>query len=133
MPQADIRPVSSVQSSQFQQLSVADASRARLVSLDVFRGIVIAGMILVTDPGTYSAVYPQLLHAQWNGMTATDTIFPSFLFIVGVAIPLSFASRWKRGSSGMTLARQVLRRSAILVALGILVNRLPDYDWRTLR
>ena len=133
MPQADTGAVSTVESAKFREWSVADVPGQRQISLDVFRGIVIAGMILVTDPGTYSAVYPQLLHAQWNGMTATDTIFPSFLFIVGVAIPLSFASRWKRRSSGMTLARQVLRRSAILVALGILVNGFPDYDWRTLR
>lgn len=133
MPQADTKAVSTAKATRFQEWPVADAFSARVVSLDVFRGVVIAAMILVTDPGTYSAVYPQLLHAQWNGMTATDTIFPSFLFIVGVAIPLSFASRWKRGSTNKMLAWQVLRRSAILIALGIAVNGFPDYDWQTLR
>lgn len=133
MPPADTKAVSTVDSAKFQEWSAADAFSPRLVSLDVFRGIITAGMILVTDPGTYSAVYPQLLHAPWNGMTATDTIFPSFLFIVGVAIPLSFACRWKRGNNGATLAWHVLRRSAILVALGIVVNGFPDYDWQTMR
>ncbi len=72
---------------------------SRLVSLDVFRGLTVAGMILVTDPGTYSAVYWPLLHAQWNGATPTDMIFPSFLVVVGIAMTFSFASRISRGSS----------------------------------
>lgn len=55
----------------------------RLVSLDVYRGLTVAGMILITDPGTYSAVYPPLLHASWNGWTPTDLIFPSFLLFPG--------------------------------------------------
>src|SRR5215831_7208585 len=67
--------------------------RQRLVSLDVFRGITIAAMILVNDPGNWSAVYPPLLHAEWNGWTPTDLVFPFFLFIMGVAMEFSFASR----------------------------------------
>jgi predicted acyltransferase len=108
-------------------------SARRLVSLDVFRGLIVAAMILVTDPGTYSAVYPQLLHAPWNGITATDTIFPSFLFIVGVSITLSFASRLRRGDSRSTLAWHVLRRSIVIFFLGLAVNGFPDYHWQTLR
>jgi hypothetical protein len=65
----------------------------RLVSLDVFRGMVIAGMILVTDPGTYSYVYSPLRHAEWMGATATDIIFPAFLFMAGLSISFSFASQ----------------------------------------
>jgi predicted acyltransferase len=103
------------------------------VSLDVFRGLIIAGMVLVTDPGSYSFVYPQLLHAQWNGATATDMIFPSFLFIVGVAITLSFASRLHRGSPRSTLAKHVCRRAAIIFVLGLAVNGFPDYHLHTLR
>jgi len=109
------------------------ASQSRLVSLDVFRGVIVAGMILVTDPGSYSFVYPQLLHAQWNGATATDMIFPSFLFIVGVAITLSFASRLQKGADRLELAIHVVRRSAIIFVLGLLVNGFPDYHLHTLR
>ena len=90
-------------------------------------------MILVTDPGTYAAVYPQLLHAPWMGATATDMIFPSFLFIVGVAITFSFASRIGRGADRTKLAWHVFRRSATLFLLGLAVNGFPDYHWHTLR
>ena len=106
---------------------------SRLVSLDLFRGLIIAGMVLVTDPGSYSFVYPQLLHAQWNGATATDMIFPSFLFIVGVAITLSFASRLQKGSLRSTLAKHVVRRAAIIFVIGLAVNGFPDYHLHTLR
>ncbi len=68
----------------------------RLVSLDVFRGITIAAMILGNNPGNWNAVYPPLLHAKWHGWTPTDLIFPFFLFIVGVAIVFSFAKRLQR-------------------------------------
>jgi predicted acyltransferase len=105
----------------------------RLVSLDVYRGLTVAGMILVTDPGTYSAVYWPLRHAEWNGATPTDMIFPSFLFIVGVAIPLSFATRISRGADRARLAGHVVLRSAVLFLIGLLVNGFPDYDLHTLR
>jgi predicted acyltransferase len=108
-------------------------TESRLVSLDVFRGLIIAGMVLVTDPGSYSFVYPQLLHAHWEGATATDMIFPSFLFIVGVAITLSFASRLEKGSPRSTLMKHVVRRSAIIFLIGLAVNGFPDYHLHTLR
>src|SRR5271169_4333037 len=76
----------------------------RLVSLDVYRGLTIAGMILVTDPGTYSAIYWPLRHAEWNEWTPTDMIFPSFLFISGVAMKFSFASRTARGETSGKIA-----------------------------
>ena len=105
----------------------------RLISLDVFRGLAVAGIILVTDPGTYSAVYWPLLHAQWNGATPTDMIFPGFLFAVGIAITLSFASRIDRGASRGRLAVHVLRRSAVIFVLGLIVNGFPDYNLHTIR
>jgi len=105
----------------------------RLVSLDVLRGLAVAGMILVTDPGTYSAVYRPLLHAQWNGPTPTDMIFPAFLFAVGVAITLSFASRIERGDDRLILARHVVLRSLVIFFLGLALNGFPDYDLHTLR
>src|ERR1700684_1659880 len=105
----------------------------RLTSLDAFRGFIIAGMILVTDPGTYSFVYKPLLHAQWENPTATDMIFPSFLVIVGIAITLSFASRLQRGSTRAEPLRHVLQRSAIIFLLGLILNGFPDYNLHTLR
>jgi predicted acyltransferase len=106
---------------------------ARLMSLDVLRGLTIAGMILVTDPGTYSAVYWPLLHAQWNGATPTDMIFPCFLFMSGVATTLSFAARIERGADRGTLARHIVVRCVVLFVIGLLVNGFPDYDLHTVR
>lgn len=109
------------------------AGGARLVSLDVLRGLAVAGMILVTDPGTYSAVYPPLLHSPWNGATATDMIFPAFLFSVGVAITLSFRSRVLKGESRGSLAKHVVIRSVIMFFVGLALNGFPDYDFHTIR
>ena len=77
----------------------------RLVSLDVFRGMTVAGMLLVNNPGTWSAIYPPLEHAAWNGWTPTDLIFPFFLFIVGITTELSLRARRARGDDDR-LARQ---------------------------
>jgi predicted acyltransferase len=105
----------------------------RLFSLDVFRGLTIAGMILVTDPGTYSATYHQLRHGAWTGATVTDMIFPAFLFIVGVSITLSFALRLERGADRRHLAWHILRRAIVLFVLGLALNGFPDYALHTLR
>jgi predicted acyltransferase len=70
---------------------------ARLMSLDVFRRAIIAAMILVNNPGDWSAIYGPLDHAEWHGWTFTDLIFPFFIWIVGVAIPLSTARRLEQG------------------------------------
>lgn len=105
----------------------------RLVSLDVFRGLTIAGMILVNDPGSWSHIYPPLEHAEWNGWTPTDLIFPFFLFIVGASMTLSFPARFARGFTRRALAIHVLRRSALIFALGLFLNGFPDFDFRTIR
>jgi predicted acyltransferase len=99
----------------------------RLQSLDFFRGITIAAMILVNDPGDYEASYWPLRHANWNGWTPTDLVFPFFLFIVGVAMVFSFTSRLERGHTRWQLMQHVLRRGAILFALGIFVNGFPNH------
>lgn len=99
----------------------------RLLSLDVLRGIVIAGMILVTDPGTYLHVYPQLSHAKCNGPTLTDLIFPCFLVMVGVSVTLSLSTRLLPGATFREIAVRVVRRSIFLILLGLLVNGFPDY------
>jgi predicted acyltransferase len=119
-----------------EQTSLATAKTVqanRLVSLDVFRGIVIAGMILVTDPGTYNYVYSPLRHADWMGATTTDMIFPAFLFMAGLSISFSFASQIKRGASRMMLVQRLLRRSLVLFTLGLVLNGFPDYHLHTLR
>ena len=72
------------------------APRERLLSLDVFRGLTIAGMLLVNDPGSWEHIYPPLEHAAWNGWTPTDLIFPFFLFIVGITTHLSLSARRAR-------------------------------------
>ena len=96
----------------------------RLVSLDIFRGIVIAFMILVNDPGDGPASYWPLKHAEWNGWTPTDLVFPSFVFIVGVAMAFSFRSRLERGQSRSTLLKHVLWRGAVLFTIGLMLNGL---------
>src|SRR5688572_25186057 len=72
-------------------------TRERLLSLDVFRGLTVAAMLLVNDPGSWSAIFPPLGHAQWHGWTPTDLIFPFFLFIVGITTHLSLSARRARG------------------------------------
>jgi len=105
---------------------------ARLLSLDALRGITVAAMVLVNNPGTWRAVYPPLRHADWHGWTPTDLVFPFFLFIVGVSIPLSLGPRAGEGQDRPVLAR-VLRRSAVIFLLGMVLNGFPWFDWATLR
>jgi predicted acyltransferase len=109
----------------------------RLLSLDVMRGLTIAAMILVTDPGTYSAVFPPLLHAAWQGATLTDMIFPAFLFMVGISIVFSTHARLfpraGRGATRWQLIAHILRRAILLIVLGLLVNGFPAYDLHHLR
>jgi predicted acyltransferase len=111
----------------------AAARPPRMVSLDVFRGATIAAMILVNDPGSWSHVYAPLDHAEWNGWTPTDLIFPFFLFIVGVSLTLSFASRIARGVSRGKLAIHVVRRSALIFAIGLFLNGFPEFDLSSIR
>lgn len=106
---------------------------SRLRSLDAFRGFTIAAMILVNNPGSWSHVFPALLHAPWHGWTLTDLIFPFFLFIVGVAIPFSTEKRMDRGASRPRLLAQMLRRSAILIGLGLFLAAFPFFDLGSLR
>src|SRR5881394_2875033 len=105
----------------------------RLVSLDVFRGLTIAGMVLVNNPGTWSHIYWPLEHAEWNGWTPTDLIFPFFLFIVGVAIPLAFGKRIERGDARRSLFIKVLYRSVIIFLLGEFLAGFPYFNFATIR
>jgi predicted acyltransferase len=103
--------------------------RERLLSLDVFRGMTIAGMLLVNNPGTWSAIYPPLEHAAWHGWTPTDLIFPFFLFIVGITTHLSLEARRARGDDEGALIRQVIRRGLLIFLAGLLVNGFPYFTW----
>jgi predicted acyltransferase len=105
----------------------------RIVSLDVFRGLTIAGMVLVNNPGTWSNIYWPLEHAQWHGWTPTDLVFPFFLLIAGVSIPLAFANRLERGGSRRDLHLKVIKRTLIIFALGLFLNGFPFFNLGELR
>jgi predicted acyltransferase len=109
------------------------AANDRLISLDVFRGITIAGMVLVNNPGSWSSIYWPLEHAEWHGWTPTDLIFPFFLFIVGVAIPLAFGRRLESGDSRRALYLKIVKRTLIIFALGIFLAGFPYFQLATIR
>lgn len=90
-------------------------------------------MVLVNNPGTWRAVYPPLRHADWHGWTPTDLIFPFFLFIVGVAIPLALGRRLGQGEGRPGVVAKVLRRSVIIFGLGLVLHAIPELDLATLR
>lgn len=105
-------------------LAAPAATATRLISLDVFRGATMAAMVVVNNPGDWGNVYWPLLHAEWNGWTPTDLIFPFFLFIVGVSITLSRKS---------TSWGAIVRRSALIIGLGLFLAGYPRFDvtrWR---
>jgi predicted acyltransferase len=105
----------------------------RLVSLDAFRGATIALMVLVNDAGDGNYAYAPLRHAEWHGWTLTDAVFPSFLWIVGVALTLALAKRSASGASRSQLILQALKRAAILFALGLFIYAYPHFDLGTQR
>lgn len=109
------------------------AAGERLQSLDVFRGITIAAMLLVNNPGTAKFGYRVLQHADWNGCQPPDFIFPFFLFIVGVAITYSLAKPQNLGASRRALLIKIGRRTLIIFGIGMLLNLLPYFDWEVTR
>jgi predicted acyltransferase len=105
----------------------------RLASLDAFRGFAIAAMVLVNNPGDWGSLYPPLAHAAWHGWTFTDTVFPFFLFIVGVSMTISLDARAAAGAGRAALLRGLARRAAVIFAVGLLLNAVPRFDLDTLR
>lgn len=105
----------------------------RLISLDVLRGITIAGMILVNDPGSWEYVYSPLRHAEWHGCTPTDLVFPFFLFMVGISVTLALGKRIASGTETSGLVIKIIKRSAIIFLIGMLLNGFPYYDLSAIR
>jgi len=105
----------------------------RLISLDAFRGFTIAGMVLVNNPGDWGHLYSQLAHAEWNGWTFTDWIFPFFLFICGVSMTFSLGRRAAAGDDKGVLLRQLFKRAAIIFFIGLTLNFIPNFNLETLR
>jgi predicted acyltransferase len=108
--------------------SAPQLARTRLASLDVFRGATIASMMLVNNPGDGEHVYTPLEHAAWHGWTFTDTVFPFFLWIAGLAMTLSTARRVDRGEDRGKLLLHILRRAAMIFVIGLLLNGFPYYN-----
>jgi predicted acyltransferase len=115
------------------RIDAAETKSERLLSLDVFRGITIAGMVLVNNQGDWGQVYPMLEHAPWNGFTPTDAVFPFFLFIVGLTTTLSLTKRKERGDSSGKLLLQIFRRSVLLILLGMIKDNYPFFDFPALQ
>ncbi len=105
----------------------------RMVSLDAFRGATMALMVLVNTPGDGGHVYAPLEHSEWNGWTPTDVVFPSFAWIIGVAMSIVLARRLAAGVPRAKIFAQAFRRAAILYVLGLIVYAYPNFDLSTQR
>jgi predicted acyltransferase len=110
----------------------APAPTKRLLSLDVLRGITIAFMIMVNNNGGPGA-WGFMNHAVWNGLTPTDLVFPTFVFVMGASIVFAFESRLARGATRAQLARHTAQRAVILLVLGWVVNNFPFFHWQGMR
>jgi predicted acyltransferase len=120
---------------QFENKAANTNSSGRLLCLDIFRGLAVAGMILVDNPGSDEKVYWPIAHAEWNGWTPADFIFPSFLFLMGISLVFSFAKRRDKGDSRRQILLHVFVRSLLLIAIGLFVNASPfiGVDYHALR
>src|SRR5262245_226062 len=116
-----------------QAFDLKSTDSRRLLSLDVFRGATIAGMMLVNNAGNWNAVYPPLRHSAWHGWTFTDTIFPFFLWIAGVSMTFSFAKRLELTDGRARLLTHTLQRAATIFLLGLFLNLFPLFQFSTVR
>jgi len=108
-------------------------TQKRLLSLDVFRGLTIAIMILVNCPGDWGNTYELLLHAEWHGCTPTDLVFPFFLFIVGIAIAFSLSRRKEDGADKRQIFRKILTRTLWIIGIGLFLNGAFKFNLSTWR
>ena len=104
----------------------------RLLSLDVVRGITIAFMIMVNNNGGPGS-WKFMNHAEWNGLTPTDLVFPTFVFVVGVSVVFAFEARLAKGAQRTQLAWHTVQRAAVLILLGIIVNSFPFFHLAHMR
>lgn len=105
----------------------------RLLALDILRGLTIILMIIVNDPGSWSDVYAPFLHAEWNGLTPTDYVFPTFLFIVGVSIVLSLSKQLEKGKTPSQIAKKVVWRALKIYLVGIFLWLWPSFNFEGIR
>ena len=125
-PQNDTSP------EQFQTEQSA-ANRERLDALDAYRGLTIAAMITVNNPGTWSYVYGPLRHVNWNGLAPTDLIFPSFVFMVGVSIAFSLCKHLAKGTPRGGLAAKVITRAVKIYLVGMILYMIGPIVANTLK
>ena len=115
------------------QKALVEPLKHRLLSLDAVRGLTIGFMILVNNNGDGSRAYWALKHADWNGFTPTDLVFPTFVFLVGISTVFSTMSRLAKGETRQSLFFHALRRAVVLFLLGLLVNSFPLFRLYNLR
>ncbi len=114
-------------------IAVSATRPERIQSVDLLRGVTIALMVLVNDPGDWAHTFSQLDHAPWNGWTLTDLVFPMFLFLVGASTVFSLEARERKGDCTKTLAGHVFWRALKLFLLKTLLSLAPLFHWRTMR
>ncbi|MEO5581874.1 MAG: DUF5009 domain-containing protein [Saprospiraceae bacterium] len=107
--------------------------KTRLLALDVFRGMTLVLMLIVNNPGDWGHIYEPLEHAEWHGCTLTDLVFPFFLFIVGVAIPLALGARKESGNTDDQLYKKILSRVLLIFLIGLALSGFPYYRFGTIR
>lgn len=105
----------------------------RFVELDILRGLSVIGMILVITPGSWEQQFNWLKHAEWEGFHLSDMIFPTFLFCVGFAIPISLSRRLAKGEGTPQLLKHIIKRGALLILIGLFLNGFPTFDLPNLR
>ena len=109
------------------------ASKARLASIDVMRGVTVAFMIMVNNNGQNDLAYRWMNHSAWNGFTPTDLVFPTFLFVMGISLVLSSGANRARKTPRSVQLRHILRRTLLLFLFGLVVNGFPYFHLDTLR
>ncbi len=114
------------------ETTATQPAAGRLISLDVFRGLTMVAMTIVNNPGSWSDVYPPLRHAEWNGWTITDLVFPFFIFIVGAAIPYSLG-KYLDTQVQKAVYLRIFKRAAVLFVLGLILAGFPYFDLSSLR
>jgi predicted acyltransferase len=110
-----------------------NTSMQRMISLDFFRGITIAAMILVNFAGDWEHIYIPLEHAAWNGLTPTDLIFPFFLFVVGISIVFAYTKRMATGAKPRSLYKKIITRSIKIFVVGLFLALYPHFNFGEMR